>query len=292
LILITGITGLTGRFLYEEIKHRMPNLEVKYLVRNNSNISFMSKEDIDNRIVFANIENINELEQAFESVEMIIHLAYITNSEYVTEACLRKGVKRVFFVNTTGMYSKYKAYAKMYIELEKKMKSSGLIYTIIRPTMIYGNQQDVNIHKLVKLINKCKLFPVIGKGSGLMHPIYASDLAKVILTAFERETVTRYKEYNVAGKYPITYFNLLNEISIAMQKKVFFIHIPYCFALVVGKLADYIPNGIIDYEKVKRLLEDKNFDYSLAAQELDFNPITFGEGIRLEVESLRKAGMI
>jgi uncharacterized protein YbjT (DUF2867 family) len=39
MILVTGITGLTGRFLYKELKKT--RLEIKYFVRKSSNISFM-----------------------------------------------------------------------------------------------------------------------------------------------------------------------------------------------------------------------------------------------------------
>ncbi|MCL4440698.1 MAG: hypothetical protein M1609_08950 [Firmicutes bacterium] len=63
---------------------------------------------------------------------------------------------------------------------------SRLDYTIIRPTMIYGNQRDKNIHKLVTIVDKYPVIPVIGVGEGLMQPIYARDLATVIAQAYLR----------------------------------------------------------------------------------------------------------
>ncbi len=94
------------------------------------------------------------------------------------------------------MSSYFKSSTHIDIKNEKSLKDSGLIYTIIRPSMIYGNHQDGNIRLLVKLLNKFKVFPIIGKGNGLMHPIYARDLAKVLFSAMEKEDITRYKEYH------------------------------------------------------------------------------------------------
>lgn len=288
MLLITGITGLTGRFLFHKIKEKFPDHTIRYLVRPTSNYSWLPSEDI----FLGDVTNQQDIEHALQGVTTVIHLAHIHHSETITKACIRQSVNRVFFINTTGMFSKHKVCAKDYIRLEDKIKESGLIYTIIRPTMIYGNQRDVNIHKLIKLMDKYPLFPVIGEGKGLMQPIYAEDLAEVIIQAFVNEEVTRYKEYNVAGKAPLTYKQILNEISIAINKKMYFFHIPYAFALLAGIIGSIIPNGLVDYEKVKRLREDKNFDYSLATQEIDFKPRTFSECVKLEVESLREIGLI
>lgn len=288
MLLITGITGLTGRFLFQEIKEKLPDQKIRYLVRSTSNHKWLQSEDI----FFGDVTNQQDIEHALDGVTSVVHLAHIHHSENITRACMNQNVKRVFFINTTGMFSQHKKYAKDYISLEERIKESKLIYTIIRPTMIYGNQQDVNIHKLIKLMDKYPVFPVIGDGKGLMQPIYAEDLAKVIIQACLNEELTRYKEYNVAGKAPLAYKQILSEISIVLNKKVYFFHIPFTFALLAGIIGDIIPNGIIDYEKVKRLREDKHFDYSLASKELGFNPRAFSEGVKLEVEALRENGMI
>lgn len=289
MLLVTGITGLTGRFLYEEIKKHLSFNCVKFLIRHTSDISWMSGEE---NLLYGDVTSVEGIVDALKDVEVVIHIAHIHNSDNITRACLSRGIKRVIFVNTTGMFSQYKAYSKLYIDLEEKIKKSDLVYTIIRPTMIYGNHRDVNIHKLVLLMDKLPVFPVIGRGNGLMHPIYAGDLANCIFNAYINEERTRLKEYNVAGKYPLSYLNLLQEIARALGKKPLFLHIPYSLALAFGKIGDYIPNGLIDYEKVQRLVEDKNFDYFSAKNELKFNPISFKEGIELEVKALREAGLL
>ena len=105
-------------------------------------------------------------------------------SPEIIEACKVSGINRIVIVTTTGIFSKYQQYSEEYKKLETIILDCGLNYTIIRPTMIYGNHQDKNIHKLVKIVNKYPIVPVIGKGYGLMQPIYAKDLAEVIAAAY------------------------------------------------------------------------------------------------------------
>jgi len=289
MILITGITGLTGKFLYKEIQKSLPNNEIRYFVRKDSDISWLENRD---NIFYGELSNIEDIESALDGIDTVFHLAPRGILSNILLVCNKLNVNRFFYINSTGVYSKFKSSTHIDIKNEEELKNSGLIYTIIRPSMIYGNHQDGNIHLLVKLLNRFPIFPIVGKGTGLMHPIYAGDLANVLVKTILEEEKTRYKEYDVAGKYPIAYKELLYNISKAIGKKRLFIHIPYSLALFIGKIGDYIPNRIISYEKILRLNEDKNFDYTKAKNDLSFSPISFEEGIKYEIEALREENII
>ena len=248
--------------------------------------------DKNENVVYGNLLNSKDMDEAIKGIEIVLHLAPRHNLHNILDCCLNSSVKRLIYVNSTGIYSKFKRSNHADLLNEKFLKNSDLIYTIIRPTMIYGNEQDGNISLLTKLMNKLLFFPILGDGKGLMHPIYAGDLAKVIVNTLKNEKLTRFKEYNVAGKSPVSYKNLLLQISKALGKRVVFIKVPYKIALFAGKIGDRIPNRFITHEKVLRLIEDKTFDYSDAQKDLDFNPISFEEGIHNEVTELRKKGII
>lgn len=63
-------------------------------------------------------------------------------------------------------------------------------------------------------------------------------------------------------------------------------------ALAAGRVGELFPYGLLTVERVERLLEDKVFDYTDAVRDLGFAPISFQEGIYLEVAALREAGVI
>lgn len=290
MLLVTGITGLTGRFLLEELRQVGYSGRIRCLVRAQSDVAWIDDKQVE--LFQGDVSKVASLREAMSSeVDSIIHLVNIRHSPQVTRACRECGVRRVVYVSTAGVFSKFQSYSSLYKELEGEILESDPDYTIIRPTMIYGNERDVNIHKLVKIINRYPVVPVLGKGNGLMQPIYAQDLAMVIAMAYVRPVSVR-KAYNVAGQHPVQYLDLLKTIALALGKKRKFMHIPYGLALAAGFIGNYIPNGLINLEKVQRLTEDKAFDYAEAARDLDFEPRTFEKGVALEVAALRRAGLI
>ncbi|XER08406.1 hypothetical protein SRRS_40210 [Sporomusa rhizae] len=242
-------------------------------------------------LCYGDVNNVQDIVAAMKDVSVVLHLYNIRHSPNIIQACNLIGIKRVIFVNTTGMYSKFQQYANLYKKLEKNILESGLDYTIIRPTMIYGNQQDKNISKLVKIASRLRVFPIIGEGKSLLQPIFAGDLAEAIYQASQRD-VSIHKTYNVAGSEPLSYEVIIKAIYYAMNKEVRFIHIPYKLALVAGKIGDILPNGLISTERLLRLSEDKCFNYSNATEDLGFIPKSFYEGIRLEVECIKAANII
>lgn len=290
MIALTGATGLTGRFLVSSLREYGYQGIIRCLVRPTSCVEDMPS---DKRIQYytGDCTNVESLIQFLQDAKSLIHVANIRYSENVISACQASGVARITVVSTTGIYSQYQKYASEYIEIEEKIKNSGLDYTIIRPTMIYGNHRDKNIHKLVKIVDRLPIVPLVGAGDSLMQPIYAMDLANVIAAAHLND-VAICKEYNVAGKEPITYKSLMEEIAKALAKKRLFVSVPYSLCLACGYLGEVIPNGLINLERIQRLKEDKAFDYSLARDEVGFSPRSFQEGVVLEIQALRETGMI
>lgn len=287
-ILVTGITGLTGRYLYARIKKEL-TIPVVYLVRETSNRSFMEPQD---PVIFGDLSDPMAFADQLDDVTAILHLAPRSRLSAVMKLCEAKGIQRLYYVNSTGIYSQFKKSSHIDLRNEADLKASSLTYTIIRPSMIYGNAQDGNLHHLAKIMNRWPIYPIIGPGKGLMQPIHADDLAQAIVSALQHEELTRYKAYDVAGIAPITYKDLLATLAKAMHKRIWFVHFPYNVALWLGKLADKVPNPLLSYEKVLRLHEDKVFDTSSAKNDLQFNPRSHEIGLAQEVEALIQAGVI
>lgn len=290
MLAVTGATGLTGQFLLAVLRHRGYKGRIRCLVRPTSSTGEMVT-GLDIEYCTGDCADVDSLIRFLENVDNLIHLAGIRFAENIITACRATGLERVTFVNTAGIYSKYRRYASDYLRIENIIRSSGLRYTIIRPTMIYGNHRDRNIHKLVKIVNWLPIIPIVGKGDALVQPIHAQDLADLIVRA-ALDPATIGKEYDVGGKSPISYRELLADIAETIGKRRLFVPIPYWLGLFVGYVGEIIPNGLVNVERIQRLREDKIVDYSLARDELGFSPRSFREGVLLEVQALRKAGII
>jgi len=289
MLIVTGITGLTGRFLLKALRAEGYRGKIRCLVRETSDVSWIKDANIELKV--GNVENYDSLFAAIQEVKAVIHLVNIRSSPQIIKACHDAGIKRVVFINTTGIFSKYQQYAEEYQRLESYMLSCGLDYTIIRPTMIYGNHQDKNIHKLIKIVNRYPIIPILGNGYGLMQPIYAGDLATVIARTLMKD-ISIAKAYNVAGRDPVRFDDIMRMISKILNKKRLFIKAPYTLAIVASYMGELIPNNFINIERVQRLQEDKVFSYEKAVRDLDFSPISFEKGLKLEIEELKELKII
>jgi nucleoside-diphosphate-sugar epimerase len=118
----------------------------------------------------------------------------------------------------------------------------------------------------------------------LQQPIYVGDVAQAIIRCLCNDR-TIGKSYNIAGKFPLTYNQVIDTIAGQMNKRVWKVHIPSAPVVSMLKFFErlHIP-FIIKAEQVLRLNENKNFSYEEAERDFGFGPLTFAQGIHLEME--------
>ena len=126
---------------------------------------------------------------------------------------------------------------------------------------------------------------VFGDGNSLQQPIYVDDVAQAILGCLRSE-VTIGRCYNIAGKYPLTYNEVIDTVAKQMSTRVWKLHLPSNPILSLLKFIEQLRiSFFIKAEQVLRLNENKNFDYEDAQRDFGFSPLSFEDGIRLEVGS-------
>ncbi len=116
--------------------------------------------------------------------------------------------------------------------------------------------------------------------------IDVDDVAQAIVSCLCNDQ-TIGKSYNIAGKHPLTYNQVIDTISKQMNKHVWKVHIPT--APVVSLLRFFERLQIpfpIKAEQVLRLNENKDFSYAEALRDFGFSPLSFEDGIKLELKSV------
>lgn len=283
-LLITGLSGRTGRyFLQEIIDNNYREYEIYASIRND-NTDFPS---IINKIK-VDIDDFSKLNNIMNNFDVVFHIVNIKKSINVVKAALNNNVKWVILVHTTGIYSKYKSAAQEYIEIEKEIeniiKGKDIKITILRPTMIYGSLDDQNMSVFIKMVNKLRIFPVVNGGKYLLQPIYQQDLGKAYYQVLTHKEITMGNSYTLSGKEPIMLIDILKTISKKLDKKTIFISIPYGLAYFGSIILFYVSLTKIDIrEKVQRLVEPRAYSHEDASNDFGFNPIPFEEGISKEI---------
>lgn len=291
MILVTGASGFLGEWVVREFVAR--GVYPTCFVRKTSDTKALSELRVNLR--YGDLNDVDSLATALKGVRILVNIASLGfgHAPLILEACRRANVRRGIFVSTTAIFTTLEARTKsIRLEAERLIMESGMDWTIIRPTMIYGTERDRNMARLIRFLARFPVMPVFGSGENLQQPIHVEDLAKVIVAAVESEASIN-KAYNVAGKTPVTYNQVIDQTAAALGRKVIKIKIPA--SPVVGLLKLYerlVPKPILKAEQVLRLNEDKAFSYDEATRDLGFHPRSFADGIRLEVERMKAKGLI
>ena len=281
-IIVTGANGFTGRFVCQELKNN--NLNFTAILRPKSDLSWIKKNNI--KFKFADLNNFNELSKALYDCDTLINVASIGfgSAPTIIKACEAANLKRAIFVSTTSIFTKLNAESKkIRIKAENSIKNSNLIWTIVRPTMIYGTPRDRNIIKLIEWLDKFPIIPVFGDGESLQQPVHVYDVAKSLVAIVDKKD-TFYKAFNLSGLNPITYNKLIKVISSCLQKKIYIIHFPAIFIIFILKIFEKIGIKLfIKSEQIARLNENKDFSHEKAYSKFNFRPISIEQGIHKEV---------
>ena len=289
-LLVTGGAGNTGTLFLKQLRATGFSDEIRCLVQPGTET--VALRDLDLHFYTGDLWQVEDIRPAVQGVDTLVHIAGITMTPTLITLAQQEGIRRLIVVSTTGIYSRFNDLSRQYLAIEQMIFNSGLAYTILRPTMIYGNQRDYNMHKLVVFLNRFPIFPVFGSGANLMQPVYVEDLARaVVQTLYEPKTSG--KAYDLPGQEALSYSRIIDIIADLLAKRVCKMHIPIKLALWSGLIYNKISSHpIVSYEQILRLTEDKAYPYDDARSDLDYQPLAFEEGIAREIRELKGAGII
>lgn len=282
--LVTGATGFTGSRVVPILLQN--GYQVRCLTRAASDRSPLSTLTVE--WVTGDLSNPETLTAALRGVDALVNIASLGfgHVDSILRSAKEAGVKRGIFISTTAIFTRLNAGSKsIRLAAEESIQASGLDYTILRPTMIYGSPRDRNMWRLIRLLRIMPIMPIFGDGESLQQPIFVDDVAQAVLRALQTD-VTIGKSYNIAGKAPLTYNQVIDAVASALGKRVWKIHLPYMPIVRMLQFTERLRLRLpIKAEQVLRLNEDKAFTYEEAGRDFGFSPRGFGEGIELECKT-------
>lgn len=284
-VLVTGATGFTGLYVVSLLLEH--GINVCCFVRSESDLSFLPEGKIE--LVVGDLDNPGSLEDALTGMNALVNIASLGfgHAEGIVTAAEKAGIKRAIFVSTTAIFTQLNAPSKAgRLDAEKKITESGLDYTILRPTMIYGSSQDRNICRLIAYLKKYPILPVIGDGTYLQQPVYVGDVAQAIVRALLSEKSSR-RAYNISGAAPLTFNEVIKTINMQLSRSVRAVHFPLGPAVAILSLIEKIITPPIKAEQILRLNENKDFDHIDASNDFGFSPMSFQDGIKLELVEMK-----
>jgi len=284
-VLVTGGAGFTG-------SHLVPLLvehghDVTCLVRKKAQAQEVERAEA--KAVWGDLADRDSLRKAMNGCKVLFNVASIGfgHAPNIVAAAREAGVERSIFTSTTAIFTSLPASSKaVRLAAEKVITQSGLAWTILRPTMIYGTGQDRNMCRLIRYLAKWPVIAIVGPGTFLQQPIHVRDVAKGLLAAAERPGTVG-QAYNIAGAAPLSFNQIIDTVCTALGRRVAKLHLP-AKPLLAGlgameRLGLRLP---VKTEQIMRLNEDKAFDYSDASRDFGFAPMSFALGIEHQLAQM------
>lgn len=297
---VTGATGAKSGGAFadelarnaEQVARQFPD-GIRALVRAASDTSALERTLPTAEICRGDFSDEAFLTESLRGVDTLVHIAGIHSSREVVSAAAAAGVRRLVLVHTTGIYSKYKEAGEEYRQTDaivyETCRKSGILLTILRPTMIYGNPSDRNVITFVRMVDKLPIMPVVSGARFALQPVHYRDLAHAYYQVLTHEAETAGRDFNLSGGAPIMLRDMFTVIGQNLGKKVHFFSIPFPVAYAGAVCIWYLSGKRADYrEKVQRLCEPRTFSHAAAAAAFGYAPRTFEQGIPEEIRLYRE----
>lgn len=182
------------------------------------------------------------------------HSVAVENTLTLFRAAKEAGVQRVVHVSITNpSESSSLEYFHGKAVLERALRESGLSYAILRPTVLFG-QQDILINNIAWLLRRFPVFGVFGTGQYRLQPIFVDDLASIaVAQGSSRESVV----INAIGPETFTYRSLVETIGEAIGRVRPIVSIPPFVGYGVGwALGHLLGDVVITRPEIEGLMAD------------------------------------
>ncbi len=210
-VLVTGGAGFIGRNCVEALLQR--GHSVRVLSRSGRT------PDLEGAEGFAgDVRDAQSLAKATDGIDAVIHCVGIIleprgetfesvvrdGTRNLIDACLANGVKRIVYISALGTRPNAVArYHKTKWAAEEIIRQSGLIYTILRASIVFG-PGDGFINKFLRM----PFVPLAGGGEGKFQPILVKDLASIAADSLTNPAAEN-RTFDACGPDQLTFKELM-----------------------------------------------------------------------------------
>ena len=176
----------------------------------------------------------------------------VKNTRTLIEAAKDVGVGRIVHVSIANPSAQSPlGYYRGKAELEQAVIDSGLSYAIVRPTVIFGDE-DILINNIAWFLRRFPVFGIPGDGRYRIRPIYVEDMARLMADAVDARGNA---VIDAVGLETYTFEELVRLIAGSIGRSARFVHVPaslaYLATLVVGWL---VGDVVLTWEEYRGLM--------------------------------------
>jgi NADH dehydrogenase len=182
------------------------------------------------------------------------HADAVRNTLTLFQAAKRAGAQRVVHVSITNPSEDSPLdYFRGKAALEKALIESGMSYAILRPAVLFG-QEDILINNMAWTLRHLPVFGVFGGGRYRLRPVYVDDLARL---AVEQGKLRENVVLNAIGPETFTYRELAAKVGELIGKPRPMMAVPPWLGYAVSRLLGVLVGDVVvTRDEIEGLMAD------------------------------------
>jgi NADH dehydrogenase len=263
-IAVAGGTGFVGGEIARELRRR--GRHVIALSSRGEAARGQLPDDIEIRV--ADVREPESLEQALAGVdELVISLAFpglpveqpkkgftfmevdAHGTERLIAAGQRAGVGRVVYISGAGAgHDAERHWFRAKAVAEDAVRGSGMTWTILRPTWVYG-PGDVSLNRFLGFARVLPFVPLTNFGNQQLAPVFVGDVAKLAADSLEDEAAAG-QIFDVGGPETLSMREVLHRAMAITGTRKPLIPAPAAVVKMVAWPMRFLPNAPLSPDAV------------------------------------------
>ncbi|HTT25168.1 MAG TPA: NAD(P)H-binding protein [Candidatus Sulfotelmatobacter sp.] len=178
--------------------------------------------------------------------------AAVRNTRTLIAAAKSAGVGRIVHVSIANPSAESPlGYYRGKAQVERAVIDSGLSYTILRPTVIFG-AEDILINNIAWFVRRFPVFGIPGDGRYRIRPIYVEDMARLMADAVCSSANSL---LHAVGPETYRFEDLVSLVARCVGRSVHLFHLPtslaYLTTLLTGRL---VGDVVLTWEEYQGLI--------------------------------------
>jgi len=294
-VLITGASGFVGRAVCEAVIRE--GHSVRRMARGSRSQSLEAQNN-GTDWVRGSVLCPNDLRQGMQGCDAVIHLVgiigeigdqtfervHLEGTRRVIEAALTSGVRRIVHMSALGTRPEAASrYHQTKWAAEEAVRSSGLDWTVFRPSLIYG-PGDGFVNLFAGMSRWSPVLPVIGRGTSLLQPVSVDCVARAFARALDSKAAV-HQTYDLCGPDRLNLPQVLQTLLRITRRRRVILRIPRALAWYPTAVLEWVFPRVLhrpsplSRDQILMLEEDNVGNPEAAERDFQIPLIPFAEGV-------------
>lgn len=251
-VFVTGATGFVGWEILRQLHEAGHSIRILARSRNSPRVQEAVRR-WGAEVHSGDVLEAGSLDGALPGIEAVIHLVgiiaevgestfermHVGGTRNILAAAQQSGVRRFIHMSALGTRSNAASrYHQTKWAAEELVRRAGLEFTIFRPSLIYG-PQDQFVNLFGKIIRRSPIVPLIGSPRVRFQPISVEVVAAAFVRSL-REPKAVGQSYDLCGPERLTLSAIVDQMLAVLQKRRLKLSVPLGLARYQAACMEYV----------------------------------------------------